>query len=177
MIPKKIIDTIKMGNAGRRDLTALLIYVREHLPNDMIKDLAHCVAHSDRDRGYAYSHIDSFISNLITVAQHGGTLRVEPIFPRDQLISELAQDLIDLGFNVTRDDIGQNIELIKSCLIDILADAVILLRNQNVTSCQIKKNDVGGKPMLVFVTHFRGLQPGPLTIASGNAFASPVFWE
>jgi hypothetical protein len=42
-----IIDDMKMGKLDRRALTALLIYIREHLPHDMIKDLAHCVAHSD----------------------------------------------------------------------------------------------------------------------------------
>jgi len=48
-----IIDGMKNGAMSRRDMAALLIYVREQLPNDIVRDIAHCVAHSGRDRGYA----------------------------------------------------------------------------------------------------------------------------
>jgi hypothetical protein len=97
-----IIDNLKIGGVGRRDLIALLIYIREHIPNDMIRDIAHCVAHSDRDRGYAYSHVEAFSANFISAAENGGILKVEPVFPRDLLVKEFAKDLIAIGFNVTQ---------------------------------------------------------------------------
>lgn len=85
-----IINSIKLGIVGRRDLVALMIYVREHLPNDMVRDIAHCVAHSDRDRGYVYAHIETFVSNLINIAKNGGILEVKPVFPKDELVQRPA---------------------------------------------------------------------------------------
>ncbi len=174
---QEIINCIKTGTAGRRDLTALLIYVREHLPNDMIRDIAHCVAHSDRDRGYVYSHIKTFASNFISVAVSGGTLAVTPIFPRDELISKLTQDLIDIGFNITRDDVEQNIKIIESALADVLADTVILLNDANIQSCRIQEESADGQSTLGFVIYPQNLPPGALTVPNGIGIGCPVFSE
>jgi hypothetical protein len=174
---REIIDCIKMGTLGRRDLTALLIYIREHIPNDIIRDIAHCVAHSDRDRGYAYSHIKAFASNFISVAASGGMLTVAPIFPRDELISKLAQDLIDIGFNITRDDVAQNIKVIESALADILVDTVILLNDANIQSCRIQEGSVDCQSTLGFVIYPQNLPPGVLTVPNGIGVACPVFSE
>ena len=56
-----IITDFKTGKMARRDLTALLIYIREQIPDDIVREIAHFVAHSDRDRGSTYIHIESFV--------------------------------------------------------------------------------------------------------------------
>ena len=174
---QNIINGVKVGNVTRRDLTALLIYVREHLPNDMIKDIAHCVAHSDRDRGYAYSHIKTFASNFISVARSDGVITVAPIFPRDAFASKLSQDLVSIGFTVTQADIEQNIEVIEAYLTDILADTVILLNNSDIKSCRFEEGRVDGKSTLAFVVYLQGLRPGTLDVPDGVGVACPVFSE
>jgi hypothetical protein len=171
-----IINSIKLGTVGRRDLVALMIYVREHLPNDMIRDIAHCVAHSDRDRGYVYSHIETFVSNLINIAKNGGILEVKPVFPRNELISKLHDDLKAIGFDVTRADIERNYAVVVSCLRDILSDTSMLLRHPNVKSCHFKEALIDGKPALAFVVYMQGLASGgALKIPENVGMGFPIF--
>jgi hypothetical protein len=75
---------------------------------ERVKDLAHSVAHSDRDRGYAYDYIKRFIAHLVQIIDNGGLLVVKPVFSKDELIPELAADLRDIGFNITEADVKQN---------------------------------------------------------------------
>ena len=175
---QKIINSLKTGNLDRRDVTALLIYVREELPNDMIKDLAHSVAHSDRDRGYAYKYIDKFVSDLINTTRRGGIISVKPVFSKDELISKLAEDFINIGFNVTEIDISKNYEILETCLIDILDDTSIRLNHPNIRSCRFNRWSKGERPKLAFIVLTQGLASGGiLGIPENVGMAFPVFSE
>ena len=57
-----IINKIEEGEVTTRDLVALLMYLREHIPDDMVKDIAHCVAHNNRNRGMAHTYIEKFVA-------------------------------------------------------------------------------------------------------------------
>jgi hypothetical protein len=173
---QNIINAMKQGFLSRRDLTALLIYIRECIPNDMIRDIAHCVAHSDRDRGYAYSHIEGFVENFVEVAQRGGNLHVRPIFEKDELISKLTQDLKGIGLDVEQDDIKQHYTIIENALRDILVDTSVQLRHPKVASCAFQEGAPDGAPILAFVVYTQGLSSGPVLAVPGNvAIACPVF--
>ena len=134
---QSIINCIQQGKANRRDLIALLMYVREDLPDDMIKDLAHCVAHSTRDRGYAYEHITRVIASFIEMLLLGsGELFIEPVFPIDELVDNLIADLSGIGFDVVPSKIQANAGLIEVLLRDILAGTVIALDREYFRACR-----------------------------------------
>lgn len=172
-----IIKDIKTGKLGRRDLTALLIYVREQLPDGMVKDIAHCVAHSDRDRGFAYSHVKTFASDFIAAAEGGGvaSVKVTPIFPRKTLIAELSGSLTGLGFDVTKNDVTHNIGLIESYLADILADTVLLLQDPKVLSCRFESDRQGSGPRVAFFLQLHNLAIGPFNSLSETIIICPIF--
>jgi hypothetical protein len=175
---QKILNNLKTGNLGRRDVTALLIYVREELPNDMVKDLAHSVAHSDRDRGYAYKYINKFVSDMIHVTRHGGAIPVKPIFSKSDLVAELAKDFSDIGFDVTEADIDRNYEVMEACLVDILDDMSIHLVHANVKSCRFTKWNDEEMPKMAFVVFTQGLASGGvLQVPENVGMAFPVFSE
>jgi hypothetical protein len=171
-----IINGIKAGQLTRRDLVALLIYVREHVPNDIVKDIAHCVAHSDRDRGYVYSHIESFVQSVMSLAAQGsGTLSVDPVFAKDRLIDTMAKDLADIGFNVNRVEIENNYGIIKACLSDILTNTTIKLADAKVRQCTIEEGLLNGRNILAFSVVFQHLDPSIFHIPPNVGLAFPVF--
>jgi len=173
---QNIINGIKMGQVGRRDLVALLIYIREHVPADIVRDIAHCVAHSDRNQGYAYSHIRSFVLNLIDLGnQGGGTLTVKPLFAKNDLIDVLTKDLTDLGFDLSRADIEHNYEILKARLSDILTNTTIKLNHANVRQCTIEEGPLDGRLILAFSVFFQGLDPSIFHIPHDVGLAFPVF--
>ena len=90
---QNIVNDFKTGKMVRRDLTALLIYIREQIPNDIVREIAHFVAHSDRHRGSTYTYIESFVQNLIDLGnQGGGILTVKPVFNKIDLIDILTRE-------------------------------------------------------------------------------------
>lgn len=170
-----IIDHLKSGTANRRDLVALLIYVREQLPNDMLRDIAHCVAHTERDRGYAYTYIDNFVAHFIDVAERGGTLVVKPLFPIEDLVSQMHSDFSAINFNVTLAELDAQRHALEGLLGEVLSDTSIKLRDSRVVSCQFQKLIDDGREILAFVVQTQKLQPGALTIPNNARVAFPVF--
>ena len=153
---QSIINGIQQGKANRRDLIALLMYIREDLPDDMVRDVAHCVAHSTRDRGYAYSHIMrvtvSFMEMMIF--GKGEELFLEPVFPIGDLVRNLAADLDAIGFDVTPRELETNTELIEILLQDILADTTVAL-DADYVRCHFETLSINGATDLRFVVRFR----------------------
>src|SRR5690349_2016314 len=75
---QRIIGLIEAGTASRSDVDFLLIHLREDLrEGDPIKDIAHCIAHSKRDRGYAFKYVEDFVNKVIEWIQSGGRLVVK----------------------------------------------------------------------------------------------------
>ena len=173
---QNIIDGIRGGALSRRDLVSLLIYVREYLPYDMTRDIAHCVAHSDRDRGHAYAQIKSFVVDFIRTARGGGTITVKPVFDKDELVGKLTTNLKAIGLEVTQSDLLDNYNIIQSCLTDILSDTTILIKHPNVKSCRFTEHIVNGQSILTFEIHTRGMgSGGALPIPEDVGMAFPVF--
>lgn len=171
-----IINDFKTGKMTRRDLTALLIYIREQISNDIVREIAHFFAHSDRDRGSTYTHIESFVQNLIDLGnQGGGILTVEPVFNKTDLIDVLTRDLVNLGFDVVKADIEGNYELLKNCLSDILTNTTVKLKNANVRQCTIELGPLDGREILAFSIFFQGLNPGIFHFSHNVGIACPVF--
>ena len=160
----------------RRDLTALLIYIRDHIPQDIVREIAHFVAHSDRDRGYTYQHIETFVKNLIDIGNRGGgDLKVEPVFDKSKFIDVLTRDLIDLGFNVTKADIENHYGLLQECLSDILTNTIVKLKNANVRQCTIELGPLNGTEILAFAIFFQGLDTSIFHLYHNVGIACPVF--
>jgi hypothetical protein len=170
-----ILRNLDNGQMTRRDLVALLIYIREHIPADIIRDIADGVAHSDRKKGYSYAFIEKFVSGLVRTANKGGSITVAPIFKRAQIVSRLSKDLDSLNLGITTEQIDRRYDLIETCLRDILDDTSIRLTHRNVESAVFKKETLDGEDVLVLMVLFKDIKPGVLNIPPGTRMAFPVF--
>jgi hypothetical protein len=134
---QRIIGLIETGTATRSDITALLIYLREHLSNDdPIKDIAHCIAHNERDRGIAFSYTEDFIVRFIDCIQNGGILNVGLLFPFEAMIERLITDMHAFGLTINPSKFHQHSDNLCSQMENILEGVSLRLSNPNVVKCE-----------------------------------------
>jgi hypothetical protein len=107
--------------------------------------------------------------------QGGGTLRFDPVFPKDQLIDAMAKDLGDVGLDVGKSDIEDNYGVIEICLSDILTNTTIKLKHPNVRQCTIEEGPLNGQTILAFSVFFQNLDPSIFHIPDDVGLAFPVF--
>jgi len=140
----------------------------------MIKDIAHCVAHNNRNRGLAYSYIEKFAEHFIEVAERGGMLAVDVLFPIGQVADQLASDAAALGISVDRSKLKNQLARLEAGLSDVLDKTAIVLRNGKVRTCRFEVLNDRGHARFAFVVGFTGLKPGVLTIPNNVEMAFPV---
>jgi hypothetical protein len=172
---KKIAVLIEAGKATKRDVLALLMYVRDEIPNGMVKDLAHSVAHTSRDRGYAFERIERFVSHMMSVFQQGGSLKVEPIFEANQLINELSRDLGKLGIPLKRSTVYRNREPLFAAIEELLLGVSLELKNPDVISCTFERLDPNNPDTFSFVVRTRELSNGIIDLPDNVGIAFPLF--
>jgi len=172
---KQIANLIEEGTATKRDVLSLLIYIRDEIPNGMVKDLAHSVAHTSRDRGYAYDRIEQFVSTMIQVFERGGKLEVKPIFPVDKLIKMLCKDLAMLGIQIDRPKTYRNRGPLLAVIEQLLLGVSLELKNPNIVSCIFERTPAEGLDAFCFVLQTHGLSNGVITIPPEVTIAFPVF--
>ncbi len=173
---QQIAKLIEEGSASKRDVLALLIYIRDEIPNGMVKDLAHSVAHTTRDRGYAFDQIERFASTMIRVFQSGGMLPVEPIFPSDRLIKELSRHLHSLGVRIDRPQTYRNRGPLLACLEELLEGVSLELKNPRIESCKFERLGDENNEKFGFVLKTSGLT-GVINVPEHVRIACPVFDE
>lgn len=174
---QRIIGRIEAGTASRSDIVALLIYLREHLNDrDPVKDIAHCVAHSDRDRGVAFKYIEAFVDGLIDTIQHGGRISVTVLFPISDVIQHLIEDLQRQGLTVQPDAFRQQSDMLQTQVGDILDGVTVKLSNPHVIECRFATAGSNSPPM--FTVRLQGLEHAKvLQVPSNVALAFPVLQD
>jgi hypothetical protein len=172
---KQIANLIEEGTATKRDVLSLLMYIRDEISNGMVKDLAHSVAHTSRDRGYAYDQIEHFVTTMIQVFESGGKLEVKPIFPVDKLIKEFCKDLAKLGIQIDRPKTYRNRCALLGVIEELLLGVSLELNNPNIESCVFEGTSDDGPDAFCFVLQTHGLSNGVVTIPPEVRIAFPVF--
>jgi hypothetical protein len=162
---------IESGTARERDVLALFIYVREELPNGMVKDLAH----STRDRGYAFDRIETFVAHMISVFHKGGILKVEPIFGANALIRELSRKLGKLSIPIKRSTVYRNRRALFAVIEELLLGVTLELTNPNVESCTFERLAPNDSDAFCFVGRTHGLTNGIITVPENVGVAFPLF--
>ncbi len=89
-------EAIANGSVTAAQIAMWLIYLREHCDGEqiMLRDLADCLAHSEKDRGPAVAFLRSFAREL---REHSLQARGEILFPIEQVIGEAVEVLSALG--------------------------------------------------------------------------------
>jgi hypothetical protein len=170
-----IAELLEIGKATRRDLLAFLIYIREDIPNDMIRDLAHFVAHANRDRGYAFSYTEKFVTHLVDTFRNGGRLRVEPIFGMDTLIVQLCKDVHALGIQIDLAKMSSHRAELEQLLTELLEGVSLELKSADVQSCVFEKLKDRDMEFLTFVIELVDLSTGVITVPKNLKLAFSVF--
>jgi hypothetical protein len=97
---KEISDIIKrilVGTYQHNDIKLLLISVRDHTKNRLIRELGDFVAHPKRTKGLMHTRIFRYYDQLAGAMKCGSsTLNVEPPLTEDTTVSNLTAALLDL---------------------------------------------------------------------------------
>ncbi len=171
---QRLVGLIEAGAASRSDVVTLFIYLRDQLNDqDPVKDIAHCIAHSKRDRGIAFKYIEAFVRNFIDCSQKGGVFTVKVLFPLEEVVERLIRDLQGQGITVQPDSFRQQSTLLRKHIGDILDGVEIKLSNPNVVECKFATADTNSLPH--FYVKFRGLEQAKvIQIPPNVAMAFPV---
>lgn len=166
---------IESGVASKRDVLSLLMYIRDELPNGMIKDLAHFVAHPSRDRGYTFDRIEKFAATMIKFVQQGGMLNVEPLFEANTLTKDLSRELGKLGIPLKRSTTYRNRGHLFTALEELLDGVSIELNNPNISSCTFKRLLPTDPDTFCFVVEFTRPPIGSVDLPEGVGVGFPLF--
>ena len=167
---------LETGDATRRDVAALLIYVREYLQDQMIRDLAHFVAHSNRDRGYAKGYVDTFTAHMIDTFTNGGILKVAPIFPIRDVIRRFCNELRRLKVSLNGNDLYRHKEAFEQRLSELLDGVTVSLDDPRVDSCEFEyERVVNNRRVLSFVFHVKGGTQGVVNLTENIGIRCSVF--
>jgi hypothetical protein len=170
-----ITGLLEDGTASRRDVAALLIYIREDITGDLIEDIAHCVAHTKRDRGYAYRHISRVVNQMLAAFEKGGSFGVELVFPIEKVIEQLADVLIALGIGVDRRKVIARQDALEHVLGSVLTETVIELPNPKVARCELALGLRHGKEVLTMNIHLSEELVGAVSVPTNVGLSIPVF--
>jgi hypothetical protein len=172
---RQIAQLLEEGTVTRRDLIAFLIYIREHISEGMVKDIAHFVAHANRNRGYAFTYTEGFVKHMVGVFNDGGLLEVKPIFEITALIKELCQDALSLDIAIDQSKLEGHRQEFEAALVDLLDGVSLKLQNPDVESCMFQQVTDKGNELLVVVVETKGLPSGVIRVPANVKLAFPVF--
>ena len=165
---------LELGTAGRRDVLSLLMYIREHAAEGVIRDLADSVAHSDRDRGHAYTFTKEFVDRLVAFVTEGGILEVETLYDSDQVIQELSTECARQGVRLDASRVSEQKGSLLTALGDLLSGVSLHLGNPNITWCKFVRQVVDGTVVFGLKIKFTGLTTGATPIPDGTELIFPV---
>jgi hypothetical protein len=172
---RQIAGRLESGSASRVDIVALLISIRGDVPDDMVKDIAHCVAHSERDRGVAHKYIEAFLDHFLAICQDGGLLEVGILFPMDELVHVLVDDLNRIGVETDRDSLRRHELELERLLAQILDGTIIKLRNPSVRNCHFRAGRSDEENRLAFALEVKEDVGRILPLQRGAKLMFPVF--
>ena len=175
LFAQELCDGLETGTARRADVTSLLMLIREDAPEGMIKDIAHCVAHQSRDRGYAFGFINHFLQELTDYFRKGGTVTVRTLFDIEEVLEDLRAVLALQNVRLDVSKVRSHITRLVQAMEEILNQVVLEVDNPNVSFCAFNRSVVDGRFVFGFTVRFVGLselQPG---MVDGVELMFPVF--
>ncbi len=132
------VKLIEEGSLKIEDIEILLIRLRENIPDGIIKELSHFVAHSKREKGHTLMTATPMLNNLVKSFQKGGTFTLQPIFKRKDLMDELISHFKNLDIQFNEDYVRHNEANIISCLFDFLSDIEIKFKISEIKEARLE---------------------------------------
>jgi len=158
-----VVELLQNGRAQRKDLITLLALLREYIPKESstFLDIAHCVAHNERDRGVAFDYISNFLQTFVLAVKKGGMFTVDGVFSMDVFLTEMHDCLHKQGIGnadliLLRANSGHIVDLLSS----ILDRIVINIQAKHIQMCAIEEIRSQNGNELTFQVNFKGLQEG-----------------
>ena len=107
------------GKFDRIKTAYLLVKLRDHMTDSLVKDLVHSIAHESRDRGRSHRLAQSLLDiNKGFLSKNGETGRATHGLPcilsQDQVINVVSETLKQLGFDL--DIKGNELKFMKSIM-------------------------------------------------------------
>ena len=175
----ELTEKICSNNHTWVDVALLLVYLRQLISKDtLLYDLTNFVPHGDsRNKGDSHTYIESYISNLIKVAEGKGPIffadsAPRPIFSEQIIISELLKALGNLGISVNEKSFTVNKDWIISSILKIVDQTKFdKFKDGRITDCRLEKTEDG---RVMFFFRLQGLKDGAIKgISSKMQFSIP----
>lgn len=141
---QRLLGLAEGGRLSRSDVAALFMYVRGDAPNgSMLKDIGHTVAHDERDRGFAYDHVNAFVAQIVDVFTNGGPFEVGVLFEVGDLLTELSQFCEGIGLTVDLGAMLDNHMPTAGRIANLLDGTSIKVTGPVKATCKFSRSDVG----------------------------------
>jgi hypothetical protein len=140
-IVQSIVNKISTGSFDFSHVGLLLIILRFNFSKDsLLAELAHFVAHDERDRGISFRQIDFYVRNIIDVSERGGTIfGLPPIFNKTKVIEDLMKMLSSLGIIYDEDSVREQKEKIISELLYLIDEIKFEFDDPRIVKCFLKR--------------------------------------
>jgi hypothetical protein len=138
----QLLEKICTGEFSSSDVGLFLIWLRPAFDNDpILLDLSNFVAHSEgRDRGTSFNHVNSFVSNLLSVSERGGTLFGQPaLFQKDDVMRRLINILQDYNLPFSRERFLAQAENFINSLQELMEETEFQFNDPRIVKCYVQR--------------------------------------
>lgn len=138
-------------------------------PRSMLRDIGDCIAHEERDRGWAYGYITTFAERVIDALGSGGVLEVGICLEITGLLQEVADMCQGIGLPLSLPIDAEATRSLADTISDVLAGTRIRLGRDDVTA------EFAGLPHPSMVLYFaEGTVTGVVPLPPNVGLAMPL---
>jgi hypothetical protein len=140
----KLVDQVSTGDFNSSTVSQLMTYLRsEFNTTPKLLDIANFVTHAEgRDKGQSFQYTKKFVNTVIDTFEKGGSFTIpKPLFERNDIFQAITEQLKKLEVLKSESDFNLYKEKFIECLMDLIMDTEIILGQENVRKCIVKKED------------------------------------
>jgi hypothetical protein len=164
---KELTEKICSGNYSWEHVALLLVYLRPLISNkSLLYDLINFVPHGDiRDRGKSKEYVESYIRDLIKVAEGQGPISFgsfapKPIFSLDIILSEIIKAIRGLNIQFNQDKLVKEKQQITDCILKIVDQTTFTkFHDKRIVECVLAK---GEDDRMLFYFRLENLKDGAI---------------
>jgi hypothetical protein len=140
------LSRIVLGEITQDDVELMLVHLRHYTQGSMFEELAHFIAHPERDQGKFFDHVKPMVQEMVNAFKTGGKFDLIAILTYSKVMDELVAtlDKLDINFDETRLRIHTN--KIVHVIMDVIHLTMIKtekLNSPEVKSAVFEKSNTG----------------------------------
>lgn len=114
------ISRLEQGEVTKDDIKLILIDLRYYTPNTMFEELAHFVAHPERDKGKFFEYLKPIVQDMVNSFKSGGKFTLESILTYNTLMDQFIHTLRTLKIQLNEQHLRNQTRPIVHAIIDTI---------------------------------------------------------